>query len=125
MAGDILTLTDAAQARVEKLMAMRPDAAGIRVWIKEAGCSGLTYQVDFADEEPQGYDLMETPGGKVFIDPKAIMYIIGATMDYQEDKFFSGFLFTNPNETDRCGCGESFSVGGAGGETLKDPAPAN
>jgi iron-sulfur cluster assembly protein len=124
MAGAILNLTENAQARVAHPMAQKPDAAGIRVWIKEAGCSGLAYQVDFADDVPEGDDVVETPGGKVFIDPKAIMYILGSTMDFQEDKFFSGFLFSNPNETDRCGCGESFSVGGAEEATLKDPAPA-
>jgi len=121
MAGDIITLTDRAVARVGKLLEKRPEAAGVRVWIKEAGCSGLTYKVDFADEARPGDDVVETPGGKVFIDPKAVMYILGSEMDFEEDKFFAGFLFKNPNETSRCGCGESFSVGG---EPLKDPAPA-
>ena len=110
MAGEIITLTDSAEKRVSDLMSKRPDAAGIRVWIKETGCSGLSYQVDFTDDVHEGDDVVETPGGKVYVDPKAIMYILGSTMDFQEDKFFSGFLFMNPNEKDRCGCGESFSV---------------
>ncbi len=110
MAGSIITLTDRAVDRVRTLMAKRPDAAGLRVWIKEAGCSGLSYKVDFADEAKPGDDMVETEGGKVYVDPKAVMYILGSQMDYQEDKFFSGFLFMNPNEKGRCGCGESFTV---------------
>jgi iron-sulfur cluster assembly protein len=110
MAGSIITLTDRAVDRVKTLMEKRPDAAGLRVWIKEAGCSGLSYKVDFADEAKPGDDVVETEGGKVYVDPKAVMYILGSQMDYQEDKFFSGFLFMNPNEKGRCGCGESFTV---------------
>ena len=110
MAGDIISLTDSAQKRVATLMEKRPEAAGVRVWLKEAGCSGLAYQVDFTDEVHPGDDVIETPGGKVYVDSKAVMYVLGSTMDFQEDKFFSGFLFMNPNEKDRCGCGESFSV---------------
>jgi iron-sulfur cluster assembly protein len=110
MAGEIITLTDRAVDRVRTLMEKRPEAAGLRVWIKEAGCSGLSYKVDFADEAQAGDDVVDTPAGKVYIDPKAIMYILGSEMDYQEDKFFSGFLFMNPNEKGRCGCGESFTV---------------
>jgi iron-sulfur cluster assembly protein len=110
MAGSIITLTDRAVDRVKTLMEKRPDAAGLRVWIKEAGCSGLSYKVDFADEAKPGDDVVETEGGKVYVDPKAVMYILGSQMDYQEDKFFSGFLFMNPNEKGRCGCGESFHV---------------
>lgn len=110
MAGSIITLTDRAVDRVRTLMEKRPEAAGLRVWIKEAGCSGLSYKVDFADEAKPGDDVVETEGGKVYVDPKAVMYILGSEMDYQEDKFFSGFLFMNPNEKGRCGCGESFTV---------------
>jgi iron-sulfur cluster assembly protein len=110
MAGSIITLTDRAVERVRTLMDKRPEAAGLRVWIKEAGCSGLSYKVDFADEPRPGDDVVETPAGKVYVDPKAVMYILGSQMDYQEDRFFSGFLFMNPNEKGRCGCGESFTV---------------
>ncbi|MFN3233260.1 MAG: HesB/IscA family protein [Alphaproteobacteria bacterium] len=125
MAGEILNITDRAVERVGKLLGSRPDAAGIRIWIKETGCSGLSYQVDFVDEAKPGDDAIETAGGTLFIDPMAVMYILGSEMDYQEDKFFSGFQFTNPNETSRCGCGESFSVGGASdGDVLKDPVAA-
>ena len=123
MAGEIITITDRAAERIGTLLANKPEAAGIRIWIKETGCSGLTYKVDFTEDAPAGADVVETPGGKVFIDPMAVMYILGSEMDFEEDKFFSGFMFKNPNETSRCGCGESFSVGGEGSE-LKDPVPA-
>ena len=110
MAGNILTLTESAQNRVAELMSANPEAAGIRVWIKEGGCNGLTYQVDLAEEETAGDDVVKTPGDKVFLDPKSLMYIIGAQMDFHQDTFYSGFLFKNPNESGQCGCGESFSV---------------
>lgn len=110
MAGEIITLTERAVDRVGQLMEMNPDAAGLRIWIKEGGCNGLTYQVDLAEAEPVGDDVVETAQGKVFVDPKAAMYVLGSEMDFYQDKFYSGFLFKNPNESGRCGCGESFSV---------------
>ena len=110
MTSQLITITETAANRVQELMASNPDAAGLRVWIKEGGCNGMSYQVDLAKEEVPGDDVVETPGGKVFIDPKATMYILGAEMDFFKDTFYSGFLFKNPNETGRCGCGESFSV---------------
>lgn len=125
MAGEIISITPAAVDRIGALLSKRPEAAGIRVWIKETGCSGLSYQVDFVEEAKPGDDRVDTEGGAIFIDPMAVMYILGSEMDYQEDKFFSGFQFTNPNETSRCGCGESFSVGGDSGSELKDPVPAS
>ena len=108
--GEIITLTDSAANRVAELMAANPEKAGIRVWIKEGGCNGLTYQVDMADEPGSDDDVVETPGGKVFLDHRSLMYILGAEMDFHQDTFYSGFLFKNPNESGQCGCGESFSV---------------
>ena len=110
MVAEILTLTESASARVAELLAANPEKAGLRVWIKEGGCNGLTYQVDMADEVHLGDDVVETPGGKVYLDPKSLMYILGAQMDFHQDTFYSGFLFKNPNESGQCGCGESFSV---------------
>jgi iron-sulfur cluster assembly protein len=111
MAAEILRLTESATNRVAELMAANPDKAGLRVWIKEGGCNGLSYQVDMADEAQPGDDVVDTPAGKVFLDPKSLMYILGAEMDFFQDSFYSGFLFKNPNESGQCGCGESFSVG--------------
>lgn len=106
-----LSLTDAAAARVRALMsnAGRP-VLGVRVGVKKSGCSGMRYQVEYVDEPRPFEDVVETKGVKVFIDPMAIMFLLGTEMDYEETRMQSGFVFRNPNETSRCGCGESFSV---------------
>ena len=107
----ILTLTDAAAAQARKLMGKADsEAIGLRVGIKTAGCSGLQYQVEFAKDQKPFEDKIEDKGVTIFIDPAAVMFIIGSEMDWAEDKFASSFTFTNPNETARCGCGESFTV---------------
>ena len=107
----ILTLTDAAAKQALKLMEKAESTAiGLRVGIKTAGCSGLKYQVEFASEQKQFEDKIEDKGVTIFIDPAAAMFIIGSEMDWSEDKFASSFTFKNPNETARCGCGESFTV---------------
>ena len=107
-----ITLTDAAVDRVRTLMERNPDekVLGLRVGIKTRGCSGLSYFVEYATEQKKFEDKVEEKGVTLFIDPTAVMFILGSEMDYREDKMFSGFVFNNPNETSRCGCGESFSV---------------
>lgn len=106
-----LNLTDAAAARVRDLIAKSDKpVAGLRVGVKSRGCSGMSYVVEYADEPRAFEDVVEDKGVKIFIDPTALMFIIGSTMDYRTDKLQSGFVFENPNETGRCGCGESFSV---------------
>ena len=111
MAGQILTITDAAAQRVKQLIDGRGrPAAGIRVGIRSKGCSGLSYTLEYADERGAHDEVVEDKGVTVFIDPKATLFIIGTRMDYVEDKLQSGFVFTNPNEKGRCGCGESFHV---------------
>ena len=107
----ILTLSDAAATRVRYLMEKADEnVIGLRVGIKTAGCSGLQYQVEFATEKKQFEDEIEEKGVRILIDPAAVMFLIGSEMDYEEEKFASTFTFKNPNETARCGCGESFSV---------------
>ena len=111
MAGHILTLTDAAAERVKALIASRgKQTAGVRVGIRSKGCSGLSYTLEFADEKGEHDEVVEDKGVRVFVDPKATLFIIGTQMDYVEDKLQSGFVFSNPNEKGRCGCGESFHV---------------
>lgn len=107
-----ITLTDAAAARVRSLVAKSGDekVLGLRVGVKSRGCSGMSYFVEYATEQKKFEDRVEEKGVTLFIDPTAVMFILGSEMDYQEDKMFSGFVFNNPNETGRCGCGESFSV---------------
>ncbi|MBB4265352.1 HesB/IscA family protein [Roseospira visakhapatnamensis] len=106
-----LTVTEAAAARVRALLdqAGRP-VVGVRIGVKKSGCSGMRYQVDYVEEQRPFEDVVETKGVKVFIDPMAIMFLLGTEMDYEETRMHSGFVFRNPNETSRCGCGESFSV---------------
>ncbi len=110
-----ITLTEPAAARVRDLVAKSGEEGvlGLRVGIKNTGCSGLSYVVEYAKERKKFEDLVEDKGVKIFIDPTAVMFILGSEMDYKEDKMFSGFVFNNPNETGRCGCGESFSVASA------------
>jgi iron-sulfur cluster assembly protein len=107
----ILRLTPAAIGRVRHLVeTLGEGAAGIRVGVRTAGCSGLTYTIDFAREIGPGEDVIEADGVKIVVDPKAAMYLIGTEMDFVEDKLGASFRFTNPNEAGRCGCGESFTV---------------
>jgi iron-sulfur cluster assembly protein len=111
MVAPVITITDAAAERVKALMARadRPVKA-LRVGVKTRGCSGLSYFVEYADEKKKFEDVVEDKGVTIFVDPTAVMFLIGTEMDYQEDKLQSGFVFKNPNEKARCGCGESFSV---------------
>jgi iron-sulfur cluster assembly protein len=107
----IVTLTEAAADHVRRLMSRADnDVIGLRVGVKTAGCSGMQYDVQFATEQKPFEDKIEQRGVTLFIDPTAVMFLIGCEMDWQEDKFASRFVFNNPNEIARCGCGESFSV---------------
>ena len=107
----LITVTDAAAERVRQLMA-RTDkpVLGVRVGVKARGCSGMSYFVEYAENQRKFEDVIESKGVKIFIDPTATMFLVGSEMDYVEDKFQTGFVFTNPNEKGRCGCGESFHV---------------
>mgnify|MGYP000502997882 CR=1 FL=1 len=106
-----MTMTDAAAERVKALLASRgKESLGIRIGVRTKGCSGMSYTIEFADEKGEFDEVVEDKGVTVLIDPKATMFIIGTEMDYVEDKLEQGFIFTNPNEKGRCGCGESFHV---------------
>ena len=107
----LLTLTDAAANRVKDLMSRADsEVIGLRIGIKTAGCSGMKYNVEYAKEIKLFEEKIISKDITIFIDPAAIMFLIGSEMDYKEQKFSSGFEFKNPNEIARCGCGESFSV---------------
>ena len=107
----LLLLTDAAIERVRHLL-NKDDAAAraIRVGIKTVGCSGLSYHVEFASEPVPGDEVVDVDDVRIYVDPKATLFLIGSEMDYVEEKLSSGFVFNNPNEIARCGCGESFQV---------------
>ena len=108
---DILTLTDSALDRVRALIEKSDgDVIGLRVGVKTAGCSGMKYNVEYATEIKPFEEKVISKDVVICIDPAAIMFLIGSEMDYKEEKFTSGFEFSNPNEIARCGCGESFTV---------------
>jgi iron-sulfur cluster assembly protein len=106
-----INLTPAAVERVKSLLEKRgKPAAGIRIGVKTKGCSGLSYTLEFADEKGAMDEVVQQDGVTVLIDPKATLFVLGTEMDYVEEKLQSGFVFKNPNEKGRCGCGESFHV---------------
>jgi len=107
----MMTVSDAAAKQVQALLEGRgKESAGIRIGVRTKGCSGMSYTLEFADEKGPFDEILEDKGVTILIDPKATMFIIGTEMDYVEDKLESGFVFSNPNEKGRCGCGESFHV---------------
>lgn len=106
-----MTLTDAAAVQVQRLLESRGrPSAGIRIGMKTKGCSGLSYTLEYADAQNEFDKVIEEKGVTLFVDPKAVMFIIGTEMDFIEEKTQSGFVFRNPNEKGKCGCGESFHV---------------
>lgn len=106
-----ISVTPAAAERVKALLAQREQPAlGMRIGVRARGCSGLSYTLEYADRREPADELVEAHGVTLFIEPKATMYLFGTEMDYVEDQLSSGFVFRNPNEKGRCGCGESFHV---------------
>jgi iron-sulfur cluster assembly protein len=104
-------LTPAAEARIAALMAKAPEGTvGVKLSTPRRGCSGLAYSVDYVSEAHPFDEKIETPGGVFYIDGASVLYLIGSTMDWQEDDFAAGFVFANPNAKGACGCGESFTV---------------
>ena len=111
MGRQVLSVTPAAVGRVRHLLeTLGEGAEGVRVGVRTAGCSGLTYTIDFAHEIRAGDEVIEVDGVKLVVDPQAVMYLVGAEMDFVEDRLGASFHFRNPNESGRCGCGESFTV---------------
>ena len=104
-------LTPTAEARIAELMAKAPEGAiGVKLSTPRRGCSGLAYSVDYVSEAHPFDEKIETPGGVFYIDGASVLYLVGSTMDWQEDDFTAGFVFANPNARGACGCGESFTV---------------
>ena len=107
----VMNVTPAAADRVKALIEGRgKPTAGVRIGVRTKGCSGLSYTLEFADKQEPMDEVVETQGIKLLIDPKASLFLIGTEMDYEEEKLKQGFVFKNPNEKGRCGCGESFHV---------------
>ena len=107
----VITLTDAAAGRVKDIIARadRP-IAGVRVGVKNGGCAGMSYTMEYAETATPGEDVVEDKGVKVFVDPKAVLFLFGTEMDFQTTKLASQFVFNNPNQTSACGCGESVAL---------------
>ena len=111
MTKQIITLSDSAAERIKQIMSSAKDnSIGVRIGVKSGGCAGMSYIMEYAKEAKKNEEVVEDKGVKVFIDANAVMYLLGTEMDYKKDKFSSQFVFKNPNETERCGCGESFKV---------------
>ena len=107
----VLTLTDAAAERVKAIMARsETPVAGLRVGVKKGGCAGLEYTMEYAAEVRPLDEVVEDKGVRILIEPSAILYLLGTEMDFKTDKFTSGFVFNNPNQTSACGCGTSVEI---------------
>ena len=105
-----ITLTPAAASHVQRSLVRRGKGLGVRLGIKTTGCSGLAYKIEYVDEVSPEDQVIDVHGVKVVIDPKSLAYLDGTELDYVREGLNEGFRFTNPNERDRCGCGESFRV---------------
>ena len=107
----IISLSNNAANRIKEIMSKaEKNSIGVRIGVKSGGCAGMSYVMEYANKIDPSDELIEDKGVKVFIDPGAIMYLLGTQMDYKKEQFSSSFVFNNPNETERCGCGESFKV---------------
>ena len=106
----LITLSNKAANRIKEIISKDQNSIGVRIGVKSGGCAGMSYVMEYAKENNPTDEIIEDKGVKVFVDPGAIMYLLGTEMDYKEEEFSSSFVFNNPNETERCGCGESFKV---------------
>ncbi|MCK5919561.1 MAG: iron-sulfur cluster assembly protein IscA [Methylococcales bacterium] len=105
-----ITVSDAAAERVQKFLKNRGKGVGVRLGVKTTGCSGMAYTVEFADEIDEHDTVYEEKGVKILVNPKSLVYLDGTELDFTREGLNEGFRFNNPNEKDRCGCGESFTV---------------
>ena len=111
MKEQVIKLSDNAAIRIKEIMSKAENSTiGVRIGVKSGGCAGMSYVMEYAKDIKENEEIIEDKGVKVLIDPEAIMYLLGTEMDYKKEKFSSQFVFKNPNETERCGCGESFKV---------------
>jgi iron-sulfur cluster assembly protein len=107
----VMRLSDTAAERLREIMSQSEHpVAGLRVGLEKGGCAGMSYTMEYAEAAGPNDEIIEDKGVRVFIDPKAVLYLLGTEMDYQVDKFTAGFVFNNPNQTAACGCGESVSI---------------
>ena len=115
----VMTLTDRAAERINALLADKGTGAGVRIGVKKGGCAGMEYTMEWAREAQPHDEVIEHKGARVLIDPKAVMYLLGAEMDYRVDKLAAQFVFSNPNQSSACGCGESVNLNPASNDKLE------
>ena len=107
----IIKLSDNAATRIKEIMSnTEKESLGVRVSVKTGGCAGMSYVIEYTKEANPNDEVIEDKGVKVFVDSAAVMYLLGTEMDYKQEEMSSTFVFNNPNETERCGCGESFKI---------------
>ena len=113
----VMRLTDAAAGRIREIMAKaEKPVAGVRVGVKNGGCAGMAYTMEFAEVALPADEVIEDKGVRLLIDPKAVLFLLGTEMDFKSDKLSAQFVFNNPNQTSSCGCGESVELTPAKGE---------
>jgi len=111
MTKQIITLSDNAAQRIKEIMSNSKDSSiGVRIGVKSGGCAGMSYVMEYAKSSNSNDEVIEDKGVKVLIDPNAVMYLLGTEMDYKKEELSSTFVFKNPYESERWGCGESFKV---------------
>src|ERR1700752_1210534 len=116
----VMKLTERAADRIKAILDERGAAgAGLRIGVKKGGCAGMEYTMEWAAEQKPFDEVVEQHGAKGLIDPKAVMYLLGTEMDYRTEKLSSQFVFSNPNQTGACGCGESVNLAPAAGGKLQ------
>ena len=107
----VIKLSDNAALRIKEIMSNAGnDSLGVRVSVKTGGCAGMSYIMEYTKKINPNDEVVEDKGVKVFVDSSAVMYLLGTEMDYKKEELSSSFVFNNPNETERCGCGESFKI---------------
>ena len=107
----VIKVSDNAALRIKEIMSSaEKDSLGVRVSVKTGGCAGMSYVMEYTTEVNPHDEMIEDKGVKVFVDSAAVMYLVGTEMDYKKEELSSSFVFNNPNETERCGCGESFKI---------------
>lgn len=115
----VVTLTEAAADRVRAIMAQADRSLfGLRVGVKNGGCAGMSYTMEFAEAARPADEVIEDQGVRILVDPKAVLFLLGTRMDFRADKLSAQFVFENPNQTSACGCGESVAITPASAETL-------
>ena len=111
MKKQVIKLSDTAATRIKEIMSDADnETIGVRIGVKSGGCAGMSYSMEYAKDKKVNDEVIEDKGVKVFVDSAAIMYLLGTEMDYKKEELSSSFVFNNPNETERCGCGESFKI---------------